>query len=228
MRALALAFALLAAAPAAGERRMLEAAEAEAFRAVGRLNIAGARFCTATLIAERRVLTAAHCLFQPRTGRAVPMSELRFVPGHRLQANAGVHRVTRAAVAPGFVLKAEPRPGDLGADIALLELDGPAAVPPIEVGPLAEGTAFAIVSYGRRRAQAPSMDEACPLRGVMGALLLVGCAVEGGVSGAPVLAGGRVVAVVSSMGRLPWGEEFALTVLAGPWVERLEARLTSE
>ena len=51
---------------------MLGPEEAAAYRGVGRLNIAGTRFCTATLIAPAVVLTAAHCLFHPRTGARVP------------------------------------------------------------------------------------------------------------------------------------------------------------
>ena len=55
------------------------AEEALAFHGVGRLNIAGSRFCTATLIAPDVIVTAAHCLFHPQTGKRVPESELRFV-----------------------------------------------------------------------------------------------------------------------------------------------------
>ena len=65
--AAALAFGLLAGAAAAGEliwpesgaeRRMLLPEEAVTFRAVGRLNVAGSRFCTATLVSPTEVLTA--------------------------------------------------------------------------------------------------------------------------------------------------------------------------
>ena len=57
---------------------MLEAEEAVALRGVGRLNVAGTRFCTATLISETVIVTAAHCLFDPRTpcagaDRGVPL-----------------------------------------------------------------------------------------------------------------------------------------------------------
>jgi V8-like Glu-specific endopeptidase len=59
--------ALVLLASAAGaqdapERRMLEAGEAAAFQAVGRLNIAGNRYCTATLNAPDLIVTPAHCL----------------------------------------------------------------------------------------------------------------------------------------------------------------------
>lgn len=227
MRALALALALLAGEAAAEGPRMLPPDEAEAYRAVGRLNVAGARFCTATLVSERLALTAAHCLVHPRTGRAVPLSELRFVPGLRIEEEAGVLRVARAATAPGFTLMDEPRPEDLDDDIALLELEGSAAVVPLEVAGLSEERALSIVSYGRRRAHAPSISERCPPLERLGAVLVVGCEVEEGVSGAPVLAGGRVVAVVSAMGRLPLGRTFALTVTAAPWMEVLRARLAA-
>ena len=50
-RILALLLACLAAAPAAAEEtRLLDADAAAPYRAVGRLNIAGSRFCSATLI----------------------------------------------------------------------------------------------------------------------------------------------------------------------------------
>ncbi len=237
--AAALALAVLwvgAGAAAAEDRRMLDAAEASAFRGVGRLNVAGSRFCTATLISPREVLTAAHCLYHPRTGAAVPLGELRFVPAQRLDRNAGVWRVSRAAVAPGFELRATPEAAELGTDIALLELDAPVepeAAASFGVGALMQdGPVPTIVSYAQDRAQAPSISPSCPPVGRIGDVLVIGCRVERGVSGAPVLIGSgddaRIVAVVSAMGEMPDGADFALTVLAEPWLATLRSELAAQ
>lgn len=232
MRRLALLLWLAAATGgSAQERRMLDAEEAAAYRAVGRLNVAGARFCTATLVSDSEVLTAAHCLFHPRTLRAVPLEELRFVPGRRLDRQSGVRRVVGAAVASGFALRENPAPEDLRRDVALLELDrplAPSAAAPFAVRGIEEADgALSIVSYGRSRSEAPSLSPDCPRLGFLDEILLLDCAVESGVSGAPVFGGAEpgVVAVVSAMGETPAGRAFALAVLVEPWIERLRADL---
>ena len=232
MRLAVVALCLFAGAAGAAERRMLGPGEAEAFQAVGRLNVAGSRFCSATLISAREVLTAAHCLYNPRTGRAVPLSEIRFVPGHRIEANAGVRRVTKAVTAPGFVLLDNPRPDELGVDIALLELDEAVArVEPFAVEALAAAAALSIVSYARDRGEAPSITEACPRLGLLGEVMIVACAIEQGMSGAPVFvgvgAGRRLVAVVSAMRLRNDGVVFGLTVLAAPWIGTLRTALAA-
>lgn len=216
-------------------RRLLPPEEAAAFRGVGRLNVAGTRFCTAALVSEREILTAAHCLFHPRSLARVPLAEFRFVPGQRMEQNLGVRRVVRAAIPPGFVALAAPAANDLKPDIALLELDAPVepAAAPFAVGALAaDDDGLAIVSYARDRAQAPSISENCPPLGAIDQLLVIDCGVERGVSGAPVLAGQgaarRIVAVVSGMGSLPDGAEIALTALAAPWIETLRADLAAQ
>ena len=129
-----------------------------------------------------------------------------------------------------------PAPAELRLDIALLELEGPVpaeAATPFGVGPLSPSDPPpAIVSYTRDRAQAPSIDEACPALGAIDEVLVLDCAVERGISGAPVILGegpeARLVAVVSAMGRMPGGAEFALTVLAEPWFAKLRAELAAE
>ena len=223
---LALAPPALAQGP---ERRMLEAEEAQAFRGVGRLNVAGTRFCTATLIAPDVVVTAAHCLYHPRTYARVPVSELRFVAGLRLGETAAVRRATRAVTRPDFAFEGFAAPEGVAADLALVELARP--VPeedarPFATGELEPSAPLAIVSYARDRAQAPSIEAPCLVASTFGGAAAIDCAVTYGASGAPVFQGEgaarRLVAVVSAMGKvLATGSDVTLSVLVEPGLDAL-------
>lgn len=217
------------------ERRLLSAPEAGEFRGVGRLNVYGSRFCTATLIDASHVLTAAHCLYSPITKRLVRLHGLTFVAGQYRDEYAAARRVVRMATLPGFDFTAAANLGDVSRDMALLELDRP--IPRSAAGPLPVAASGGerggiIVSYARDRAYAPSIAGPCAPRGVTGAgVAMLACGVNAGVSGAPVLAGRpgarRVVAVVSAMARDTRGSDVALTVVAPPRIAALRAALSA-
>jgi len=222
-RTAALAFcALIAAATAAAPatahgRRMLTDTEAVAWRGVGRVNVAGRRFCTGTLISARLVATAAHCLYNPRTRERVPVHEIRFVAGLMRGANAGWRRVTAATVPLGYRYTGAAGAGSITADVALLALDAP--IPVADAAPLPAGAwprvgALTIVSYARDRAHAPSIERDCAVIGRTRPLTALDCGVTFGASGAPVVAIGpdgarRLVAVVSAQGGARGGEAAA-------------------
>jgi protease YdgD len=215
--------------------RMITEAEAVAWRGVGRLNVAGRRFCTATLISDRLAVTAAHCLFHPRSGARTQLSEMRFVAGLRLGAYAASRRIVRAAIPDRYSFERSANPASLSFDIALLELSQPI--------PMAEATAFpigaplagyeplALVSYSRDRAYAPSIERPCRVRTTMRRIAALSCKVTYGASGAPVFVerGGemRVSAIVSAMGHGPAGAPIALAVMAEPVIDELREKLES-
>lgn len=216
--ALALALALLtvSAASAGDGRRFLTAEEAGAWRSVGRLNLSGNQFCTAALIGPRHVLTAAHCLVHKLTGKSPPLTSLRFVAGLRLGQYAGLFKVTRAAIAGP----------EEGSDIALLELES-AAPPALAPFALAVGSprSATIVSYGRDRPHAPSIEGGCAVWPEGVAAFWLDCNAVNGVSGAPVFAliegEPRIVAVVSGVAR----DGTVLAYAAAPVVARLAAEV---
>ncbi len=208
--------ALLAATAGAAEvdrSTLLSREAAQAWRAVGRVNVAGMRdraLCSGALIAPDVVLTAAHCLVHPRTGQPRPLGNVTFVAGWYGGDSAGHSRAAAVALHPDY------HPGHpgarsreaLGTDIALIRLETPFRpqdVPPFAIGqaPL-PGAALTLVSYRRDRAHAPTLQDDCPYETVTGPLLLFGCRVTFGASGAPVFAHEdgewRLVGVLAAMG----------------------------
>jgi protease YdgD len=206
--ALVLVLSAFAAGASDREDRLLDPEEARAYRAVGRLNVAGSRFCTAALIAPREIVTAAHCLFHPRTGQRVPVSEMRFVAGLYREAHASLRRVEAAAVPVDFELETEA-PGDsIARDIALLRLAAPVGAgdaTPLPVGVAGQPRDLSIVGYSRERAEAPSIVERCLPLGQRGGVLALSCRITFGASGAPVIDtrgdGNRIFAIASAIAR---------------------------
>lgn len=200
---------------------------AHEWRAVGRVNVAGARDrsqCTGTLIAPDLVLTAAHCLLHPGTGEPWPAGNVHFVAGWYGGEMTGHSRAAALAVAPGYDPR-QPARASVSSDIGLIRLAEPltaAQAPPFTVAAAPEaGTPVTLVSYRRDRAHAPTLQDDCRYRARDADLLLLACPVTFGASGAPLFAGPagarRVVGVVSAMGE----GGTALAVRADALLDRL-------
>lgn len=109
--------------------------------AVGRLDVAATpghpqSFCTVTLIAEDRALTAAHCVVDRGTGRSLPASAMQVQLGFQNGRAEASRRVTRLQVARGVeaALRADSDGSGLALiplDLAVLELDSPVRLPQI-------------------------------------------------------------------------------------------------
>ena len=198
---------------------------------MGRLNVPGGGYCTATLLSENLAVTAAHCLFQD--GRRRHDSELFFAAGYRRGEWEAIRQARRTAVHPDY----EPTIGRamkitrVFTDLALIELDAPVLGSVIPHYPPAalpdQGGGVALLSYGAGRDFALSLQEPCRVVGRAGDVASLTCEVAPGSSGAPVFrraAGGapQMVAIISGYGR---GTTFAAVLDAA--LDTLKARLDS-
>ncbi|MCV6596117.1 MAG: S1 family peptidase [Mangrovicoccus sp.] len=173
------------------------------WRAVGRLNVAGQGYCTATLIAPDQVLTAAHCLLDRRTGRAVPVERLHFLAGYRAGEYATHARVRRVETAAGYFGEGRPTARDI-ALVHLRQAVPASAVRPIPLGRQARiGQNVASLSYGRDRSFILSTEASCKILGRRDTLLGTSCEATPGVSGAPLIVktprGPEIVGVIAAM-----------------------------
>lgn len=173
--------------------------------AVGRLSFEGHGNCTGTLISAQMVLTAAHCLYDQRSGARIDRNAIEFVAG--LQGNIAKARrkVSHVHIHPQY--RFQRGEAQIGSDLAVLTLDRPIArgsVQPVEMAsrPRADEQ-VGVISYHRPDDRTPQVQVPCDVLARRSDVVVMSCAVEFGASGAPVFAlrSGRapqLVSVVSS------------------------------
>jgi V8-like Glu-specific endopeptidase len=235
--ALCLVFLTVLAAPLAwaqqGIPRLLSLEDAQEYAHVGRLNIEGRRFCTATLIDEHHVITAAHCLFDPHTRRQVSLQSMHFVAGLNRGGFVAARRVAAAAIPSSYVYDGTVNRQNVENDVALLVLLDPIPASialPAHPAAARLGAPLALVSYSRQRPHAPSLETGAKVLGREGRMVVLDFSVTFGASGAPVFSeidGHRqLIGVVSASARMA-GRQVALTVLTEPLLSTLKAQLAT-
>jgi protease YdgD len=188
----------------AGDPRTVLDPNAAPWRSIAKVQTNTGGRCTGVLVAPAVVLTAAHCLYNRRTGAMLEAVSLHVLFGYQRAGyrwHGGVRRIRTGAGFTGGAHRLQT------ADWALLDLAEPAPAPPLPLyaGRLAAGLPLMLAGYNVDRAQLLMGDLDCRVVRATGEagearFVMHDCAGTRGTSGAPLLTpqnGGWAVAAIN-------------------------------
>ncbi len=169
------------------------------WKAIGRVNFGStqiSQYCTGTLLSERIVLTASHCLYNFPRKSWIPTQSIRFVAGYQRGAGEAVSEVTRYVLDPVQDIRSRDFRARQSQDWALLVLKDPIGretgflTPHLMDPSELEGATFTLAGYAALRPHVLSIANDCGTSEYSAdhKIILQKCSAMLGDSGAPILA----------------------------------------